>query len=91
MRGLVEAPAPAAKFANIRNLYAGSAFLLSKSNDRFAYIGSMNRNDIDRHHGAPSGVRDRIVDWLGAQGPLLLTIHMCSVVALVAFAVDMTR
>ncbi|WP_428630199.1 hypothetical protein [Sphingopyxis sp.] len=51
----------------------------------------MNKNDIDRHHGAPSGVRDRIVDWLGAQGPLLLTIYMCSVVALVAFFADATR
>ncbi len=53
--------------------------------------GAMNKNDIDRHHGAPSGVRDRIVDWLGAQGPLLLTIYMCSVVALVAFFADATR
>lgn len=51
----------------------------------------MNRNDIDRRHGAPSGVRDRIVDWLGAQGPLLLTIYMCGIVTLVAFAADAMR
>lgn len=48
----------------------------------------MNRNDIDWHYVAPAGVRDRIVDWLGAQGPLLLTIYMCAIVALVAFIAD---
>jgi hypothetical protein len=41
----------------------------------------------------PSGVsrpsrRDRIVDWLGAQGPSILTIYMCAMVALVAFLAD---
>jgi len=51
----------------------------------------MNRNDIDRHGEAPSGLRDHIVDWLGAQGALLLTVYMCSIVALVAFAADAMR
>jgi hypothetical protein len=51
----------------------------------------MDRNDIDRHAGTPSGLHDRIVDWLGAQGALLLTVYMCSVVALVAFAADAMR
>lgn len=41
----------------------------------------------------PSGAsrqskRDRIIDWLGAQGPSRLTIYMCAMVALVAFVVD---
>ncbi len=82
-----DASAPAARFAIICNLYAGSAFLLSISNGRVVYIDAMNRNDLK----ASSGVRNRIVDWLGAQGPLLLTIYMCSVVTLVAFVADMTR
>lgn len=86
-RGLADAPAQAVRSANICNLYAGSAFLLSNSNGRLAYINVMNRNDIE----APSGVRDRIVDWLGAQGPLLLTLYMCSFVALVALVTDATR
>lgn len=51
----------------------------------------MNRNDIDRHSVASTGVRDRIVDWLGAQGPLLLTIYMCGSVTLIAFAADALR
>ncbi len=33
-------------------------------------------------------MRDRLVDWLGAQGALLLTVYMCALVALVAFVAD---
>ena len=38
----------------------------------------------------PSGTsrHDRVIDWLGAQGPSALTIYMCAIVALVAFVVD---
>ena len=38
----------------------------------------------------PSGAsrHDRVIDWLGAQGPLILTIYMCAAVALVAFLAD---
>jgi hypothetical protein len=32
--------------------------------------------------------RERIVDWLGAQGPSLLTIYMCGAVALIAYLAD---
>ncbi len=77
----------AAGTANIRNLYERGLFSLSNSNGRFFYIGVMNRHDIE----APSGVRDHIVDWLGAQGASLLTIYMCSMVALVAFVADAIR
>lgn len=31
---------------------------------------------------------DRVIDWLGAQGPSALTIYMCAAVALVAFLAD---
>lgn len=48
----------------------------------------MMRKEIDRRTTAPAGLRDRIVDWLGAQGALLLTVYMCAAVALVAFAAD---
>jgi len=34
---------------------------------------------------------DRVVDWLGAQGPLMLTIYMCGIIALVAFLADAMR
>ncbi|HWV59387.1 MAG TPA: hypothetical protein VN034_01945 [Sphingopyxis sp.] len=36
-------------------------------------------------------IRDRMVDWLGAQGALLLTVYMCAVVAAVAFLLDTAR
>lgn len=48
----------------------------------------MIRNDIDQQTPTHPGVRDRVVDWLGAQGALLLSIYMCSAVALVAFLID---
>lgn len=51
----------------------------------------MIRNKIEPLPPAHPGVRDRVVDWLGAQGPLLLTIYMCSAVALVAFIADTMR
>ena len=47
----------------------------------------MNRNDIE----VPPGLHDRVVDWLGAQGPLLLTIYMCSIVAFAAFVAEAIR
>lgn len=34
---------------------------------------------------------DRIIDWLGAQGPSALTIYMCATVTLVAFLADKLR
>jgi hypothetical protein len=45
----------------------------------------MNRKEIE----SPSRARERVVDWLGAQGPLLLSVYMCSIVALVAFVAEM--
>ncbi|MBJ7501263.1 MAG: hypothetical protein JHC57_16020 [Sphingopyxis sp.] len=48
----------------------------------------MTRHEIDRRPAASTRLRDRIIDWLGAQGPLLLTVYMCAVVALVALAAD---
>lgn len=48
----------------------------------------MIRNDIEQQTPTHPGVRDRVVDWLGAQGALLLSIYMCSAVALVAFLID---
>lgn len=45
----------------------------------------MNRKETE----SPSGTRERVVDWLGAQGPLLLSVYMCSIVALVAFVAEM--
>jgi hypothetical protein len=33
-------------------------------------------------------IRDRVVDWLGAQGALLLTVYICAAVAAVAFLLD---
>lgn len=51
----------------------------------------MIRNKIEPLAPTHPGVRDRVVDWLGAQGPLLLTIYMCSAVALVAFIADTMR
>lgn len=52
----------------------------------------MTSEDIERApHASQPLVRDRIVDWLGAQGPSLLTIYMCSIVALIAFVADAMR
>lgn len=49
----------------------------------------MPRDEFERVPQAPhSLMRDRIVYWLGAQGPSHLTIHMCSIVALIAFVAD---
>ena len=36
-------------------------------------------------------IRDRVVDWLGGQGALLLTVYMCAAVAAVAFLLDIAR
>lgn len=36
----------------------------------------------------PDRARDRIIDWLGAQGASLLSIYMCGAVAFIAFLVD---
>ncbi|MGR4890335.1 hypothetical protein ACIPPQ_04825 [Sphingopyxis sp. LARHCG72] len=49
----------------------------------------MIHKDIEQP--ASPRVRDRIVDWLGAQGPSILTIYMCGAVALVAFVADTMR
>ncbi len=49
---------------------------------------SMARDDTDQPSPAPPALRDRLVDWLGAQGPSRLTIYMCGAVALVAFCAD---
>ncbi len=49
----------------------------------------MIRKNID--HPAPPRMHDRIVDWLGAQGPSTLTIYMCGAVALIAFIADTMR
>lgn len=48
----------------------------------------MMRHEIDRRAAGSGRLRDRVVDWLGAQGALLLTVYMCALVALVAFVVD---
>lgn len=48
----------------------------------------MTCNDIEPHSPPPDRTRDRIFDWLGAQGALLLTVYMCSGVTLVAFLFD---
>jgi len=43
----------------------------------------------DDFKGPPAASRrDRVIDWLGAQGPLILTIYMCAAVALVAYLAD---
>lgn len=46
------------------------------------------RKDVDSQAFEPRRARDRIVDWLGSQGPSLLTVYMCAAVALVAFIAD---
>lgn len=51
-------------------------------------FSAMIRNDIQQQVPARSRLRDRIIDWLGAQGALLLSIYMCSAVALIAFLID---
>ena len=48
----------------------------------------MTRNDIEARAPTPDRTRDRIIDWLGAQGALLLSIYMCGAVALIAFLAD---
>lgn len=46
-------------------------------------------DDFKNPSGASRPSRhDRVIDWLGAQGPLILTIYMCATVALVAFLAD---
>lgn len=42
-------------------------------------------------HASRQSKHDRVVDWLGAQGPLMLTIYMCGIIALVAFLADAMR
>lgn len=49
----------------------------------------MTGHEIEPRAAPSSRVQDRIVDWLGAQGPLFLTIYMCAIVALVAFLAEM--
>jgi hypothetical protein len=49
----------------------------------------MIHKDIEQP--ASPRVRDRIVDWLGAQGPSILTVYMCGAVALIAFVADTMR
>jgi hypothetical protein len=54
-----------------------------------AYLIPMTGDDFKNHPGAARPSRhDRVIDWLGAQGPSALTIYMCAMVALVAFIVD---
>lgn len=49
----------------------------------------MISDDFKRPTGAPrQSTRDRVIDWLGAQGPSKLTVYMCAMVALVAFLAD---
>ena len=51
----------------------------------------MTRHEFRRPAAAPARLHDRIVDWLGAQGALLLTVYMCAAVALVAYVADVVR
>lgn len=49
----------------------------------------MTSDDFKRPSDASRPSRhDRVIDWLGAQGPSALTIYMCATVALVAFVAD---
>lgn len=34
------------------------------------------------------GLHDRVVDWLGAQGALMLSFYMCAMIALIAFVLE---
>lgn len=45
----------------------------------------MTRHDIESRAAEDRPTWDHIVDWLGAQGPLLLTVYMCAIVALIAY------
>jgi hypothetical protein len=52
----------------------------------------MKSDDYKRPSDASRPSRhDRVIDWLGAQGPSALTIYMCAIAALVAFLVDKMR
>jgi hypothetical protein len=48
----------------------------------------MTGHEIEPRATRSSRAQHRIVDWLGAQGPLLLTIYMCAIIALFAFLAD---
>ncbi|WP_428683557.1 hypothetical protein [Sphingopyxis sp.] len=48
----------------------------------------MITKEPERASEASRPIHDRIVDWLGAQGALSLTIYMCGIVALVAYIAD---
>lgn len=50
---------------------------------------AMGHKDFEQP--ASRRIHDRIVDWLGAQGPSILTIYMCAAVALIAFVADLVR
>jgi len=51
-----------------------------------AYLIPMIGDDFKNPAGASR--HDRVIDWLGAQGPSVLTIYMCAIVALAAFLAD---
>ncbi len=51
-----------------------------------AYLIVMIGDDFKTRSGTSR--HDRVIDWLGAQGPSALTIYMCAAVALVAFLAD---
>ena len=51
----------------------------------------MTEQDIESRAADDRRLRDRVVDWLGAQGPLLLTVYMCAIVAIIAYFVDPAR
>ena len=48
----------------------------------------MISKEPERTCESPQSIHDRVVDWLGAQGALSLTIYMCGIVALVACIAD---
>jgi hypothetical protein len=48
-------------------------------------MSGMTGHDIESRTDEDRRIWDRIVDWLGAQGPLLLTVYMCAIVALIAY------
>ncbi|WP_179101968.1 hypothetical protein [Sphingopyxis sp. KK2] len=33
-------------------------------------------------------LHDHVVDWLGAQGALMLSLYMCAIIALIAFVIE---
>ena len=51
----------------------------------------MTGHNIESRAAEDRRTWDRIVDWLGAQGPLLLTVYMCAIVALIAYFADPAR